>query len=34
MRQDTPREDLHQRITNQAIKAVADDYQMPRNPEL
>ncbi len=37
MQQDTPREDLHQRITNQiiaAIEAGAGDYQMPWNPKL
>lgn len=37
MQQDTPKEDLHQRITNQiitAIEAGAGDYQMPWNPKL
>ena len=37
MLQDTPREDLHQRITNQIIAAIevgAGDYQMPWNPKL
>ena len=37
MQQATPREDLHQRITNQivaAIEAGAGDYQMPWNPKL
>lgn len=37
MQHDTPREDLHQRITNQiitAIEAGAGDYQMPWNPKL
>lgn len=37
MRLDTPREDLHQRITNQIIEAIevgAGDYQMPWNPKL
>lgn len=37
MQQDTPREDLHQRITNQIIAAIevgAGDYQMPWNPKL
>ncbi|MEY4591405.1 MAG: hypothetical protein RIR18_300 [Pseudomonadota bacterium] len=37
MEQPTPREDLHQRITNQiitAIEAGAGDYQMPWNPKL
>ena len=37
MQQATPKEDLHQRITNQiitAIEAGAGDYQMPWNPKL
>lgn len=37
MQQATPREDLHQRITNQIIVAIetgAGDYQMPWNPKL
>ena len=37
MQQDTPREDLHQRITSKivaAIEAGTGDYQMPWNPKL
>jgi antirestriction protein ArdC len=37
MQQATPREDLHQRITNQIVAAIevgACDYQMPWNPKL
>jgi antirestriction protein ArdC len=37
MQQATPREDLHQRITNQIVAAIevgAGDYQMPWNPKL
>lgn len=37
MQKDTPREDLHQRITNQIVAAIetgAGNYQMPWNPKL
>jgi len=37
MQQSTPKEDLHQRITNQIVAAIetgAGDYQMPWNPKL